>query len=531
MSDLRTEEQIDDDFVKEGQPSADYHQTNQDEPQANQHDQWAELKFDEPDEKGAYQKQSTPAAPVPLTVSSASTLDPEDLELEAQLFGNDDEDDEPINIEVSDRPFQKKPLPKLMLGLVGAGLCAVAIGLFISAGSQDASRILAENSASTTQNEGALPSSIPSPDPRDQKIGELQSDQASATLKAKIDALNKRKEAEAKAKAKSSSGRTTKISSLPVSSEPAYSSMSVAAAPDPVPFRSTSRYSEPIAYSPAPRYAPTAQGYSQPVVQQQPKEQPKMLAFGGMPEESEFRNSSQSPTVQPVYSSPQSTSGYTTVAYSSQTQGFDTQSNALSEQQRAFLGGGRQTRISANASASGNISSGAILPGRFSVQIESPLSGIPAGTTMLFETKAVYPSGRVEAYAIGIVSGDYQRLQPIPMGSIALFSSNGKLLKAQRPGAGFLNSVVGRALIGSVQGAAGRFLATDSVISQTSTGTLTSQRAGGKGMSDLAAGALQGGLSPLLQSLPQGTSEDKVFSLEPGKKVVVKVVQPFTFSF
>ena len=477
------------------------------------HDRWASLDFD-----GATKpKATTPLDPVALQQGSTEQKEEPELDLEPLKF---DDDDDSVNIEVGERSFQKKPLPKLMLGLVGAGLLAVGVGTFISAGTHDAGRILADNSGKP-QDETAA-SNIPGKDARDQKIGELQSDQASSTLKSKIDALNKRKELEAKAR--TNKERSTKIASIPATVTPTYSSLPVASAPDPVPFRS-------IPADPVPYTRPVSQNYEpQRIQQQQPVQQPKLLAFGGMPEN---RDGSTPATAQPVSGLSQS-SGYTPVVYRSQPQGFDVQGNGLEDQQRAFLGGDRQARISANASASGTVSSGAILPGRFSVQINSPLSGIPAGTIIIFETKTVYPSGKVEAYGIGVTSGDYQRLQPIPAGAIALFSGNGKLLKAERPSAGFLSSPMGRMMFGAVQGAAGRYLSTNSVLSQSNSGTLLSQSAGGKGFSDLAAGALQGGLNPLLQSLPQqqqGATEDKTFSVEPGKKVMVKVIQPFTFSF
>jgi hypothetical protein len=480
-------------------------------------DRWSQLDFEE----STGQKvppQANLSEPKPKEVTAQSPdLGPE---LDPILF----DDDDSVHIEVTDRPFQKKPLPKIMLGLIGAGLGAVAVGTFITAGSNDASKVFAENSSQAP--DGTVASNIPGKDPRDQKIGELQSDQASSTLRAKIDALNKRKEQEAKQR--ENKDRGTKIASVPTTVTPTYASLPVASAPDPVPFRSvpdSQPYTQPVSST------PVSQNYEPQRVQQQqqqPVQQPKLLAFGGMPED---RGGSTSTAAQPVAGTSQST-GYTPVAYRPQSQGFDVQGNGLEEQQQAFLGGDRQARISANASASGTVSSGAILPGRFSVQIDSPLSGIPAGTIIIFETKTVYPSGNVEAYGIGLTSGDYQRLRPIPMGAIALFSNNGNLLKAQRPSAGFLSSPIGRVLFGAVQGAAGRYLSTDSVLSQSNSGTLLSQRAGGKGFSDLAAGALQGGLSPLLQFLPQqqGGAEDKSFSVEPGKKVMVKVLQPFTFS-
>lgn len=483
-------------------------------------DRWSRLDFEE-----TPAQETVPSAD-PVTVQEEITNHSSEPDLDPILF--DDEDS--VDIEVTDRPFQKKPLPKITLGLIGAGLGAVAVGTFITAGSNDASKVFSDN-ASTTQEETAA-SNIPGKDPRDQKIGELQSDQASSTLKSKIDALNKRKEQEAKLKA--SKGRSTTVASVPASVVPAYSSLPVASAPDPVPFRSIPD-PKPVPYIQPERSTPVSQNYEP---QREPQQQPKLLAFGGIPEDRDGdRGGSTTAAAQPVSGSAQS-SVYTPVSYRSQSQGFDnqgfaTQGNGLEDQQRAFLGGDRQARISANASASGTVSSGAILPGRFSVQINSPLSGIPAGSIIIFETKTVYSSGKVEAYGIGVTSGDYQRLQPIPVGAIALFSSNGNLLKAQRPSAGFFGSAVGRSLMGAFQGAAGRYLSTDSTISQSDSGTLLSQKAGGKGMSDLAAGALQGGLSPLLQSLPQRQqgAEDKNFSVEPGKKVMVKVLQPFTFSF
>ena len=450
------------------------------------------------------------------------------VELEPLSF--DDDEDAPITIQTGERPFQKRPLPQIALGVVCAASLAVGIGLFISAGSKDASRVFAENSSKTQVD--AVPSDIPAQDPKDQTIGQLRSDQASQTLKEKIDALNKRKEQDAKQKA-NLANRTIpseRVASIPVQSS--YSSLPPVSNPDPVPFRSIPRDPVP-SYTPAYRPASSIQNYEPPVQTQQPKQpkvQPKLLAFGALPEEKGATQSSA--MVQPV-AGPEQTAGYQPAAYTTQTQGFDTQGNtALDTQQQSFLGGGRLTRIAVNASAGGTITSGAILPGRFSVQIGAPLSGIPAGTTMLFETKTVYPNGKLEAYAIGVVSGDYQRVQPVPAGAIALLSGDGNLLKAQKPGAGFMSSIMGRGLFGAVQGAAGRFLSTDSVISQSNSGTLLSQSAGGKGFSDLAAGALQGGLSPLLQSLPQQqTTDDKSFSLEPGKKVTVKVIQPFNFSF
>jgi hypothetical protein len=482
-------------------------------------DRWSQLDFEE-----STGQKETPHANLPHPLPQEITEQSPDPELEPILF----DDDDSVHIEVTDRPFQKKPLPKIMLGLIGAGLGAVAVGTFITAGSNDASKVFAENSSLAP--DGTVASNIPGKDPRDQKIGELQSDQATSTLKAKIDALNKRKELEAKQRANKDRG--TKIASAPTTVTPTYASLPVASAPDPVPFRSVPD-SQP--YTQLERTTPVSQNYEPQRVQQpqQPVQQPKLLAFGGMPED---RGGSTSTAAQPVSGTAQGSAqstGYTQVAYRPESQGFDTQETSLEDQQRAFLGGDRQARISANASASGTVSSGAILPGRFSVQIDSPLSGIPAGTIIIFETKTVYPSGNVEAYGIGVTSGDYQRLRPIPVGAIALFSNNGNRLKAQRPSAGFLSSPIGRALFGAVQGAAGRYLSTDSVLSQSNSGTLLSQSAGGKGFSDLAAGALQGGLSPLLQSLPQqqqGATDDKSFSVEPGKKVMVKVLQPFTFS-
>jgi hypothetical protein len=490
----------------------------------DQIDKWAELNFDEVSES------AKPSESDSEKNSPSESVDLPQVSSEAELEPLQFDDDEPINIEVSDRPFQKKPLPKLMLGLVGAGVLAVGTGAFINAGSQDAGKVFADNA--TKPQEEATSSNLPSKDPRDQTIGELQSGQASTTLKQKIDALNERKEKEAKLKAHKT--RSPKIASLPVTkTEPTYSASPVASSSEGVPFRSIPSDPAPSSYKIPQQITPVARNYEPPKMQQ-PQQQPKLLAFGGIQEDkSDLTNPSPNPAAQPVSSAlPSQPTGYTSVAYKQPQEGFAAAGNSsLEDQQKAFMGGNRLARISANASASGVVSSGAILPGRFSIQTDSPLSGIPAGSTIAFETKTVYPSGKVEAYAIGIVSGDYQRLQPIPAGTIALYSKNGKLLKAQRPSAGFLASPIGRGLVGALQGAAGRFLSTDSVISQTDSGTLMSQKAGSKGISDLAAGAMQGGLTPLLQSLPQGEIADKSFSIEPGKRVLVKVLQPFNFTF
>ena len=497
------------------------HETQNDFPEHL--DQWATLNF-----VAASKPQEAKPAHSDVAVLPPETSDnPQIAELEPLSF---DDEDAPITINTGERPFQKKPLPQILLGVVCAASLAVGIGLFISAGSKDASRVFADNQTKTQ--EQTAPSDVPTQDPRDQTIGRLQSDQASRTLQEKIDALNKRKAQEAKQKAGLASHTIPSDRIASASVQPTNSSLPPVSNPDPVPFRSIPKDPTP-SYTPSYHPASSTQNYEPPIQAQQPKPpqpQPKLLAFGALPEEKGANQSSA--MVQPV-AGPEQTTGYQPAAYTAQTQGFDAQGNtALGEQQQAFLGGGRLTRIAVNASAGGTITSGAILPGRFSVQIGSPLSGIPAGTTMLFETKTVYSNGKLEAYAIGVVSGDYQRVQPVPAGAIALLSGDGNLLKAQKPGAGFMSSVMGRGLFGAVQGAAGRFLSTGSVISQSNSGTLLSQSAGGKGFSDLAAGALQGGLSPLLQSLPQQqTTDDKSFSLEPGKKVTVKVVQPFNFSF
>jgi hypothetical protein len=501
------------------------HKTQQDEyPELL--DQWATLNFDT-------KPKPQPTTPVEgkVAVLTPETGDnPQKLELEPLNF----DDDTPITIETGERPFQKKPKNKILLALITTGCVLTGIGLFINAGKEESGKVFAEN-GTKTQDQTA-PSDIPTQDPKDQTIGQLRSDQASSTLKGKIDALNKRKELDAKVKAKLANRTISggRVAAAPVQST--YSSLPPASNPDPVPFHSIPR--DPSPYTPAYRPASSIQNY-EPQQAHQPKPQPKMLAFGGLPEE---KNSNSSSSVTQPVTEPAQTTGYQPASYTTPSQpaanatpsqGFDTQgSAALDEQQQTFLRGGRLTRIAVNASSAGTITSGAILPGRFSVQIGSPLSGIPAGTTLLFETKMVYPNGKLEAYAIGVVSGDYQRVQPVPAGAIALLSGDGNLLKAQQPGAGFMSSAMGRGLFGAVQGAAGRFLATGSVISQSNSGTLLSQGAGGKGFSDLAAGALQGGLSPMLQSLPQQqTTDDKSFSLEPGKKVTVKVVQPFNFSF
>jgi hypothetical protein len=487
-------------------------------------DRWATLNFDT-------EPKPQPTTPVEgkVAVLTPETGDnPQNLELEPLNF----DDDAPITIETGERPFQKKPKNKIFLALITTGCVLAGIGMFINAGKEESGKVFAENSTKTQDQ--TVPSNVPTQDPKDQTIGQLRSDQASSTLKEKIDALNKRKEQDAKQKAKLAN-RTIpreRIASVPV--QPTYSS------PDPVPFRSTPRDPAPASNTPAYRPASSIQNYEPSLKAQQPKPQPKLLAFGALPEEKGASQSSSA--IQPVSAperttgyqpAPERTTGYQPAAYTTQPQGFDTQGNAaLDEQQQAFLGGGHLTRIAVNASSAGTITSGAILPGRFSVQIGAPLSGIPTGTTLLFETKTVYPNGKLEAYAVGVVTGDYQRVQPVPAGAIALYSGDGNLLKAQKPSSGFMSSAVGRGLFGAVQGAAGRFLSTDSVISQSNSGTLLSQSAGGKGFSDLAAGAMQGGLSPLLQSLPQQqTTDDKSFSLEPGKKVTVKVVQPFNFSF
>jgi hypothetical protein len=123
---------------------------------SDQIDKWAQLDFSD---KPPVQKPDEKVE-----------IDPDTTQQKLEPIEFDD--NEPINIEIGDRPFQKKPLPKLMLGLVGAGVCAVAIGMFISAGSQDASKVLSDNAA--TPKEETTPSNTPGQREFDGKKGAIR---------------------------------------------------------------------------------------------------------------------------------------------------------------------------------------------------------------------------------------------------------------------------------------------------------------------------------------------------------------------
>ena len=463
----------------------------------------------------------TEAIPEP-TEEAQAALANEMVPLEPIDFG----DDEPIELEtMSDRPFHKKPGPMLLASALAVGALGLgALGL-LSAGQKDLDTVIAKN-AESPSGSAAAEEGIKPDDPKDRTIGDLRSQEASRKLAEEM----RKQEEERKRRLLAGRNGARPPSTTPT---PAVRTSSVPDTDYSAPaerYSSASSYSPPSSYqapSYASRYQPSASsfsggGRSQSTPQEPPKPK-KLLAFGQMPEDKAQASTQQSsPALQ--------NASYQTVSYKQPSMGFGDNGDALKSQQAAFVSGVEQTRIQMGSAAKATISSGAIMPNRFLVTLDQALGSMQPGTQIIFEPRTVYPNGKVEAYAIGIARGGYQQIVPVPVGAIAVFATNGKILKAKAPSKGFFNSVGGQMLVGGLSGAASRFLATDSTTTVTDFGSQSNTKAGGKGVGDLGLSFLQGAANPLMQQIkPQQTDGKGEFSLEPGQALMVKVLQPFTF--
>jgi hypothetical protein len=491
-------------------------------PDADYLDKLAGFDFSDPDvtEEPKTEEQKTeelPEATEEQKTALADAMQPlEPLEFE--------DGDEPISITMGDRPSHKKPLNKIILGMGGAIVVTGALGFMLMAGQKDAERLIAQQSAAPDQAAATSGTILPD-DPKDQTIGELRSNEASKKLAdemAKQDAAKAAKDNKPKGLPSTAPVTIARPSSAPNVDYSEPDPYTPPARSYPAPFVQPARSSYTPQYRPSSNYSGPQSKPEKPAVPQ------KLLAFGALPDEEQSTPTSRAATTKQASSQ---TAGYQTVSSVQQQPTGFSDSGSIQMQQAAFLTGVAQSRIELGTTAKAEISSGAILPGQFAVRLTEPLGNIAAGTSIVFEPKTVYPNGKVEAYAVGIARGSYQKIVRVSQGAIAVFATNGKILKAKKPSAGFFNSIGGQIIAGGLQSAAARFLSTDSTTTITDSGTQTNTKGGSKSLADIGLSALQGGVNPLMRSLtPQQTTEGKgQFSLEPGDKLLVKVLNPFTF--
>jgi hypothetical protein len=468
--------------------------------------------------------------------SPESIKTPHDPEILDELTPLDIPDEEEVSISIGDRPFQKNPLSKMVLGMLIAGGVFIGVGVVYSQSVQNAAGIIEENKATPVKvADKDVATKASNPDPTSKRLGQAESTLASRILKDELGNWKEKAKAKAitdakvKNDAKRNKGQTAAMDSArdpversyPSLPEPSYSPAPFrSSAPDPAPVRSYPSSGRSLDDSPA--------HLSREV---EPKEKPHLLAFGGLPQNEKAQSSQGSPDVNPS-SDRQGSQAYTPASYgqSSSPVGFDSKGGALRSQQESFLNSSKLVSFGLSDKAAGAVATEAILPGRFVVALSEPLGSLPSGSTLIFETSQVSAGGKFSAFAIAMVEGRgaSQRIKALPQQAIGLYAPSGKMLKAKKPGAGFLGSVGGRMLIGGLQEASSRFLSTDSTTTVSNFGSQTSSRAGGKGMADIGLSFAKGSVNPLMELLqPKEATQDSL-TVSINQPVLVKVIAPFS---
>lgn len=280
--------------------------------------------------------------------------------------------------------------------------------------------------------------------------------------------------------------------------------------------------SRPPAYRPsrsfasAPRPAPVSAPAPRSVAPAAPKPDVNrdMVAFGALPDESAPQESS----------AREERNGVVNVDYrpdQGQQSGYD----GLDQQQQAFLSGDAQTVVPTGTVIKGAIAS-QMLAGEdatFSITTQQDVAGIPKGSEIVAQVTQLSGDGYMSAEGVAINHSDGTQT-PIPPAAIKITQSNGKLLKA-KANRGFLQSGLGRALLGATRGLADQVISRRESFSQTSFGTSSTRGAGSRDLGSLGSAALGGLAAPLLEQ-PQDAGESALL-LNPGTSVSLKVSQSF----
>jgi hypothetical protein len=429
------------------------------------------------------------------------------------------------------KEIYKRPGIKLLIGLTSASLVGIfAIALFSATQSKTEVKL-----AEKTDKKGKLESEISGNGgytPDQQKIASLETRAASDALTQSFQKINEEKAAKAKADAEAKrKAKTTPTIAMPFPREAPTETYDSSSS------YSRSSYTPPTYTSSAapfrstPSYVPAAIPFRMTPTNNQPPspaQKPKMVAFGAMPD-----TSSSTPNASPVADSESTTEGYIPVAYGGG--GAQQLEMGFSDEQEAFLNGGRIVQIQMESSAIARVTSGAILPNGFIVTLDSALGAIPAGSRLAVKPQTVYPDGKIEAYATAVSTayGGGQRTLRIPSGTIQFLLENGNIPKAKKPSKGFFQTQIGQMLLGGGSALANQFLSTDTTISQTQAGTLSSSKAGRKDLTGLGLAFAKGSVDPLLasfQSQPTGEVKNS-FVLEPSRRrYQVRALQNFTLA-
>ncbi len=237
----------------------------------------------------------------------------------------------------------------------------------------------------------------------------------------------------------------------------------------------------------------------------------QMMSFGALPE-----NSVQSGVSWPR-SAPSSSSVEETMR---------DDSILLVQQETSFLQGDRQFLVEGGQSLTGTVTQQLIAAEKAILHIHTTeaILGLPANSRLLAEIIQVM-DGYLVAEVRAILQGDRPAIL-LPAGTMTVSAANGRLLQAKTD-QGFLQTPLGRALLGAGRGLADQYISRSETFFQTESSTSITKAGGNKDWTSLGSAALKGLTDSLLAEPNAGSA---VQLIQPNTSVQLTIHAPFVLS-
>lgn len=330
-------------------------------------------------------------------------------------------------------------------------------------------------------------------DPDQAKLAELEGEIAFGTLKNRAAVLEEQKKQQVLTGQLQEQSQQPEVSASlpPISSRD--SGMAIA------PSRSYTPPSRQTFIPPAP--TPIRSIPSAPVVQTAPQQ--KMVSFGALPE-----SPSQTRVPAPSRSSEEI---------------VNDDAILLVQQETSFLRGDRQFLVEGGQSLTGTVTQQLIAAEKAILHIRTTgaILGLPADSRLLAEITQV-TDGYLVAEVRAILQGDRPPIL-LPSGTMTVSALDGRLLKT-RTDQGFLQTSLGRALLGAGRGLADQYISRAETVFQTESSTSISRAGGDKDWTSLGSSALKGLTDSLLAAPP---SPSTVQLVQPNTSVRLTIHAPF----
>jgi hypothetical protein len=396
-----------------------------------------------------------------------------------------------LEIEVGKVPLYKRPHMKGLFFGSGVLLICTVLGAALTQGTNV--KLGNSNPEAKSPETSQLEDEV---DPDQAKLSELEGDIAFSTLKNRAAVLEEQKKQQVLTGQLDEQQQESEVSTSlpPISSTNPERAIAPSRSYTPPPRQTfIPPAPTPIRSIPSAAVVPTAP-------------QQKMVSFGALPE-----SSSQSRVDDP----PRSSEGI-----------VNDDSILLVQQETSFLRGDRQFLVEGGQSLTGTITQQMIAAEKAILHIRTTeaILGLPADSQLLAEITQ-FTDGYLVAEVRAILQGD-RPATLLPAGTMTVSGLDGRLLKAKTDQS-FLQTKVGRALLGAGRGLADQYISRSETFFQNESSTSITRAGGDKDWTSLGSAALKGLADSLLA---EPNSESAVQLVQPNTPVQLTIHQAFIVS-